>query len=466
MQRSFGNIILGGKDAHREESLGQLKVHADGFGWKSKKAGNVLVVAKADLRQCEWVKLPHAHQLKVRAKGGFVYKFNGFHSNDKTTVREYVQASFGIDVEDTQLSYKGWNWGQAVVEGGNVSFSVEGKQTMELPLTDVAQATAQKNDAVIEMATDDSALPEDEMLVEVRFHIPAATGEELEVDGTPAEGFVELVKQSGDLEVAGAALATFEDVPVMVPRGRYEIELGDKFMKLHGKSYDYKVLYTNVSALYLLPKPDGYHMALCISLEHPLRQGATSYPHIVLQLPRDSPIEVEVQLSESELEQRFGDKLDKFESGEMPSVLAKVISAFTKRKVIGIKAGGFNGDSREDRSKSIRCSLRAAEGFLYPLDKAFFFIANKPVLIEFDKIASIEFNRVDNKSSAAAARTFDITVHLDDAHTAGTQAATPLDPCLRPRPHPGALEGHGHGRSAIRQPAALGLQGALPLPQL
>ena len=46
-----------------------------------------------------------------------------------------------------------------------------------------------------------------------------------------------------------------------------------------------------------------------------------------------------------------------------------------------IKASGFNGSSFDDKSKSIRCSMKAIEGFLYPLDKCFFFIANKPVLI-------------------------------------------------------------------------------------
>ena len=56
-------------------------------------------------------------------------------------------------------------------------------------------------------------------------------------DGTPAESFVEQVKQSGDLEVAGASLVTLEDLQVQVPRGRYDVELCDKFMKLHGKTY-------------------------------------------------------------------------------------------------------------------------------------------------------------------------------------------------------------------------------------
>jgi len=349
----------------------------------------------------------------VRAKGGFVYKFNGFRSQDKETIKEFVSTTFGLEVEDGQFSYKGWNWGQTAVEGNNVLFSVEGKQAIEMPLTDIAQATSQKNEAVLEMVADDTAFPEDELLVEVRFHIPAAAGEEAEVDGTPAERFIDLIKQSGDLEVAGASLMTLDDMPLQVPRGRYNMEMCDKFMKLHGKSNDYKVLYTNVASLYLLPKHDGSNMVLCVCLEHPLRQGATSYPHIVLQLPRDAPMEAEVALSEAECTQRFGDKLDKFESGDTPSVVAKVISAFTKRKVQGIKAGGFNATSSEDRSKSMRCSLKAAEGHLFPLDKAFFFISNKPCLIEFDRIASIEFSRVDQTQQAA--RTFDITVHVKDS---------------------------------------------------
>ena len=119
-------------------------------------------------------------------------------------------------------------------------------------------------------------------------------------------------------------------------------------------------------------------------------------------------------LSESECSARFGEKLDKFESGDLPSVTAKVLSAFTKRKVSGIKSGGFNAEVKDDRAKSIRCSLKAAEGFLYPLDKAFFFLSNKPVLVELDRVASVEFNRVDASGTANAARTFDITVHMKD----------------------------------------------------
>ena len=51
-----------------------------------------------------------------------------------------------------------------------------------------------------------------------------------------------------------------------MPRGRYDIELFDKYMKLHGKTFDYKCLYTNVSALYLLPKQVGVRVRVRVRL--------------------------------------------------------------------------------------------------------------------------------------------------------------------------------------------------------
>jgi len=52
-------------------------MHPGGFGWKSKKSGQVIAIPKSDLKQVEWLKIPHAYQLKLRIKGGFVYMFNG-----------------------------------------------------------------------------------------------------------------------------------------------------------------------------------------------------------------------------------------------------------------------------------------------------------------------------------------------------------------------------------------------------
>ena len=77
--------MLGGKDQHREDNTGTLKVHTNGFGWKSRKTGSIISIVKADLRGATWLKIPHAYQLKVHAKGGFIYKFNGFRMQVRAT---------------------------------------------------------------------------------------------------------------------------------------------------------------------------------------------------------------------------------------------------------------------------------------------------------------------------------------------------------------------------------------------
>jgi hypothetical protein len=77
----FGNVLLAGKDQHRQENLGTLRVHAGGFGWKSKTTGDVIAVSKADLRGVEWAKAPpYACMLKLRLKGGFTHTFVGLRS--------------------------------------------------------------------------------------------------------------------------------------------------------------------------------------------------------------------------------------------------------------------------------------------------------------------------------------------------------------------------------------------------
>jgi structure-specific recognition protein 1 len=58
----------------------------------------------------------------------------------------------------------------------------------------------------------------------------------------------------------------------------------------------------------------------------------------------------------------------------------------------------------------IKCSIKAAEGFLYCLEKAFMFVPKPATYISYEQTASITFSRVGGAVSAS--RTFDITVHM------------------------------------------------------
>ena len=58
----------------------------------------------------------------------------------------------------------------------------------------------------------------------------------------------------------------------------------------------------------------------------------------------------------------------------------------------------------------IKCSIKASEGFLYCLEKAFMFVPKPATWISYETVQSITFSRVGGAVSAS--RTFDITVHL------------------------------------------------------
>ena len=90
---------------------------------------------------------------------------------------------------------------------------------------------------------------------------------------------------------------------VCVDSGRIALELHSGFLRMVGKSNEFKVLYKNIARMYYLPRPstvkndDPVRYCFVISLEEPLRQGQQRYQHLVMQLEvRD--VEIPVNLSE------------------------------------------------------------------------------------------------------------------------------------------------------------------------
>ena len=54
--------------------------------------------------------------------------------------------------------------------------------------------------------------------------------------------------------------------------------------------------------------------------------------------------------------------------------------------------------------------LQADDGFLYPLERAFFYVQKPPMLLVFDDIDSLEFMR--QAAGATSAKTFDLAVRM------------------------------------------------------
>jgi len=62
------------------------------------------------------------------------------------------------------------------------------------------------------------------------------------------------------IQATGDAICIFRELQCLTPRGRYDIRIYPTFLHLLGKTFDYKIPYTTVLRLFLLPHKDQRQM--------------------------------------------------------------------------------------------------------------------------------------------------------------------------------------------------------------
>ena len=90
----------------------------------------------------------------------------------------------------------------------------------------------------------------------------------------------------------------------------------------------------------------------------------------------------------------------------MWSIVQHVFSGLANKRVT---RAAKDFESR-NAQKAVKCSVKASEGFLYCLEKAFIFIPKPTQFIVYDNISVIVMSRVGGAVSAS--RTFDITIEM------------------------------------------------------
>ncbi|OXB33370.1 FACT complex subunit POB3 [Cryptococcus neoformans] len=423
---TFENIFHGDS-----ADLGKLRFNPVGFGWKAYQSedNNPTTYNGSDIRHATWFRVARHFQLRLGMRNSEKPRisFDGFKRDDLDKIKRTLQEYFNITLETRDTSLKGWNWGEAQVKGSDLVFQVQGKTAFDVPLSQVANSnTAGKYEVALEFnppsnykfdPKDLNKRPPDEM-VEMRFYIPGKSmkkagsdagsgGEETELDEegneiSAADAFHSLIKEKADIgAVVGDSIVVFEDCLILTPRGRFSIEVYADSIRLVGKSTDHRVPFTSIHRIFLLPKLDDLHVQLVLGLDPPIRQGATRYPFLVAQWPKDEVVNAELNLTDEELAQ-YPD-LEKTYEATTFQVVSRVLKALTGKKVTPPgslrNAQGLNG---------IRANVKAVQGELYFLEKGLIFISKQPILIDFSKTDSISFSRVGG--GVASARTFDMRV--------------------------------------------------------
>lgn len=193
------------------------------------------------------------------------------------------------------------------IPGQDLAFLVSNKTAFELPLANVANSNiAGRTEVSLEFANPSNKKPSrnapDEM-VEIRFYVPgthtrSARGSDAgsqksddeEEEISAAQAFHDAVKDKAEIgQVAGDIILSFEEVLVLTPRGRYDVDMFPEFLRLRGKTYDYKVMYASISRLFLLPKDDLHvlfivrqyrsRMTFCSQFTHSYHSARPQYSY-------------------------------------------------------------------------------------------------------------------------------------------------------------------------------------------
>ncbi|KAJ3463932.1 hypothetical protein MRS44_008718 [Fusarium solani] len=423
---SFDNIYL---DLSKES--GKCRFAETGFGWKPASGGDTFTLDHSNIASAQWSRAAKGYEIKIlqRANSGII-QLDGFQQEDYDRLAKVFKNWYSTVLENKEHALRGWNWGKAEFSKSELTFSVQNRPAFELAYSEIANTNlAGRNEVAVEMslpatAADSGANPSlggarskgskaaagRDQLVEMRFYIPGVTtrkeaeGEDAGSDAGNAEEeknaatlFYETLIDKAEIgETAGDTIATFLDVLHLTPRGRFDIDMYEASFRLRGKTYDYKIQYEAIKKFMVLPKPDEVHYMLVIGLDPPLRQGQTRYPFVVMQFKKDEEVTIDLNLNEEELKKKYQDKLEPHYEEPLHQVVAKIFRGLGNKKISHRNQYG------------IKCSIKASEGSLYCLEKAFMFVPKPATYIAYEQTQSVTFSRVSGAVSALS--TFDITL--------------------------------------------------------
>lgn len=374
----------------------RLKLSDSGISFRNVKTGKVESLNASDIEVVNWQRLAGGYGLRIFTENGNLYRFGGFKESEQSKLEKFVKNTYNKVMSEREYSVKGWNFGAAKFDGAALTFDVSSIPAFEIPLNHVSGCTTGKNEVTLEFHQHDDASVN---LIEMRFHIPASelAGED------PVESFQQRVMAKASVITAtGDALAIFREVQCLTPRGRYDIKIYPSFIQLHGKTFDFKIPIQTVLRLFLMPHMDQRQHFFVVSLDPPIKQGQTRYPYLILLFANDDEDQIELPLTEEELQEKYEGRLEKEISGPQYEIISKMFKGMCNRKIV--TPGNFLGHSG---TPAISCSFKAAAGYLYPLERGLIYVHKPPVHLRADEITSVNFAR-----SGSTTRSFDFEVEI------------------------------------------------------
>jgi len=129
----------------------------------------------------------------------------------------------------------------------------------------------------------------------------------------------------------------------------------------------------------------------------------THHHFIAMNFEVNREVKLKINLTPEELKSKYDDKLKQEHEGLLYDVLSVLFM-----NLVGVKKIIVPGDFTSSRgAKAVSCSVKAAEGYLFPLKSSLVFIHKPVTYIRHSELKNVEFQRTGKESMS---RTFDITL--------------------------------------------------------
>lgn len=410
----------------QSKASGRMRIAELGLGWKASGGDATaapFLLPQQQLSSVTWLRALRGYELRIHTKSQGVVLLDGFDADDFASLKLEIQRNFNLVLEHREHALRGWNWGKTDLARNELVFSINNKPAFEVPYARVSNSNLTgKNEVAVEFNLETA--PVGDELVEMRLYVPG-TVESGSGDGetnpdapaveetSAASVFYEQLKEKADIgQVAGDAIVSFLDILFLTPRGRYDIDMYPTSLRLRGKTYDYKIQYSQIERIFALPKPDETHNLVVLQIDPPLRQGQTRYPFLVMQFVRDEETELDLNVDDDEYESKYKERLKKHYDLQTHLVVSHCFKGLTMRRLVVPSQFQLRF-----MQPGFTCSLKASEGILYPLERCFLFVTKPTVYIPFSEISNVTLTRTGGGVSAS--RTFDLEINLRGGSTGG-----------------------------------------------
>lgn len=353
-----------------------LKMAPQGVAMKIKSNGKVITLKKEDIREIEFFR--STAKINMRIHCNSLVNINNLTESNAEEIKECCSRWYNLNIYFKELEVEETNKGKLMVSGDFLEFR-NNKQIFDIALKDIDNVYEIKNELIV-------AFPEkNNNVIEIKF-----VTENTEI-ASNIKARTQITKSK--------EIITFESLQSVLPRGKNDYIFYNNLLKMVGSTYEHKILYSSIKHIYYLEK-DNKEIYCAINIDPPIRQGQTRYSFIVMIFGPTEEEEYELNIAADDKE-ALPNLKDKY-SGSIGDVFYKILQNTSNSK--STKAGAFTTLSG---GKNLKCSLKAFDGHLYPLDKSLMFLP-KAIYMPLNEIQYIEFSRVN--ISTYAAKTFDMKV--------------------------------------------------------